>query len=217
MDLTIRERAHRGAGCGRDRGRGPRPGPFCAECLRRGVDLIWVVVIAGLASRVLPLAPVARTAAAAGASLAGVAAITLASVAWASDQGRAFEEAVRVSAYLGLFTLAVCRQRRRPQAVAGLTVGLGAVSILALLSYLQPGLLDGGELERLIPSDAGRLSYPIGYWNGAAALLATAVILLAYAGARAPERWQGRWRRRDPDRPARHLADEARGAGRLRR
>src|SRR4029453_4644563 len=102
---------------------------------------------------------VARTAAVAGASLAGVAAIALASVAWASDQGRAFEEAVRASAYLGLFTLAVCTASSggRRQWIAGLTVALGALSMLALLSYLQPGLLDSGELERLIPKDAGRL------------------------------------------------------------
>ena len=92
-----------------------------------------------------------------------------ASVAWASDQGRAFEEAVRASAYLGLFTLAACTASRggRRQWIAGLPSGLGAVSVLPLLSYLQPGLLDGGELDALIPGAAGRLSYPIGYWNGA--------------------------------------------------
>ena len=124
-----------------------------------------------------------------------MAAITLASMAWASDQGRAFEEAVRVSAYLGLFTPVYAASAGGRRQWRGLTVGLGAVSILALVSYPQPGLLDSGELERLIPSDAGRLSYPIGYWNGAAALLA-AVILLAYAGARPPSAGRDRWRRR---------------------
>ena len=192
MDLTIREQAHAALVAVAIVVAALVQGIFAPSAYAAASILIWVVVIAGLASRVLPVAPVARTAAAAGASLAGVAAITLASVGWASDQGRAFEEAVRVSAYLGLFTLAVCTASPggRRQWIAGLTVGLGAVSILALLSYLQPGLLDSGELERLIPSDAGRLSYPIGYWNGAAALLATAVILLAHAGGRAPERWQ---------------------------
>ncbi|MGH2957576.1 MAG: tetratricopeptide repeat protein [Solirubrobacterales bacterium] len=152
--------------------------------------VIWAAVIAGLAGRGLPTAPVSTTGAVAGASLAGIVILAIASVAWASDQGRAFEEAVRASAYLGLFALAACTASRagRDQWIAGLTAGLGAVSILALLSYLQPGLLDSGELERLIPSDAGRLSYPIGYWNGAAALLAMDAILLAYAGASAPYR-----------------------------
>jgi O-Antigen ligase len=192
MDLTMREQAHAALVAVALVVAALVQGTFAPSAYAAASILIWVVVITGLASRVLPVAPVARTAAVAGASLAGLAAIALASVAWASDQGRAFEEAVRASAYLGLFTLAVCTASAggRRQWIAGLTVGLGAVSILALLSYLQPGLLDSGELERLIPSDAGRLSYPIGYWNGAAALLATAVILLAYSGARAPERWQ---------------------------
>jgi O-antigen ligase len=192
MDLTIREQAHAALVAVALVIAALVQGTFAPSAYAAASILIWVVVIAGLASRVLPVAPVARTAAVAGASLAGVAAIALASVGWASDQGRAFEEAVRASAYLGLFTLAVCTASGggRRQWIAGLTVALGALSILALLSYLQPGLLDSGELERLIPKDAGRLSYPIGYWNGAAAMLATAVILLAYAGARAPERWQ---------------------------
>ena len=47
-----------------------------------------------------------------------------------------------------------------------------------------------------IPNGAGRLSYPIGYWNGAAALLAVAAVLSAYAATRAPTRGCGRSRRR---------------------
>jgi O-Antigen ligase len=162
------------------------PLAYCAASI-----VIWAAVIAGLAGRGLPAAPVSALAAIAGGSLAGVVILAIASVAWASDQGQAFEEAARASAYLGLFTLAACTASRagRDQWIAGLTAGLGAVSMLALLSYFQPGLLDSGELDRLIPNDAGRLSYPIGYWNGAAALLATAAILLAHSGARAPERW----------------------------
>ncbi len=48
----------------------------------------------------------------AGLCLAGTALLAAASVGWASDQGRAFEEAVRVSFYLGLFTLAACTASR---------------------------------------------------------------------------------------------------------
>ena len=39
-----------------------------------------------------------------------------------------------------------------------------------------------------MPGAGGRLAYPIGYWNGAAAMLGAAAILLAYGGARAPAR-----------------------------
>ena len=63
--------------------------------------MIWAAVIAGLVSRALPAGRIGRPAAVAGLCLAATAVLAMASVAWASDQGRAFEEAVRVSFYLG--------------------------------------------------------------------------------------------------------------------
>jgi hypothetical protein len=150
--------------------------------------VIWAAVIAGLVSRALPTRRVSRLAAAAGLCIAATGVLATASVGWASDQGRAFEEAVRISFFLGLFVLAVCTGRRtdRTEWLAGLTVGLGAVTVVALFAYLQPGLLDSGHSD--IPNAAGRLSYPVGYWNGAGALLAATAVLLAHAGVRAPTR-----------------------------
>ena len=105
--------------------------------------VIWVAVLAGLLSRALPAAPVAAPAAAAGLCLAAIVVLAAASVGWAGDQGRAFEESVRASTYLGLFTLAACTASSgaRGQWIGGLAAGLGAVSVMALLSHLQPGLL----------------------------------------------------------------------------
>ena len=145
--------------------------------------VIWAAVIAGLVSRALPAAQVSRPAAAAGLCLAATAVLAIASVTWASDQGRAFEEAVRVSFFLGLFVLAACTSTRggRGEWILGLTAGLGLVTIVALFAYLQPGVLDSGHSD--VPNAAGRLSYPIGYWNGAGALLAGAAVLLCHAGA----------------------------------
>ena len=153
--------------------------------------VIWAAVIAGLVARGLPIGPVGRLAAAAGLCLAGTAILAAASVGWATDQGRAFEEAVRVSFYLGLFTLAACTATRggRAEWLAGLTVGLTAVTVIAVFAYLQPGTLGSGTSD--VPNAAGRLSYPVGYWNGAAALLAATATLLAYAADRAP--WRA-WR-----------------------
>jgi hypothetical protein len=59
--------------------------------------VVWAAVIAGLVSRALPLARIGAPAVAAGLCLAGTAALAMASLAWAGDQGRAFEEAVRDS------------------------------------------------------------------------------------------------------------------------
>jgi hypothetical protein len=147
-----------------------------------GSVLVWAAVTAGLAGRAIPLRRMGGLTAVAAICLAGIAVLAFLSVNWASDQGRAFEEAVRASFYAGLFVLAACTasRRGRDEWVAGLTIGLAVVSVVALFAYLQPGTL-GGRSD--IPGAAGRLSYPVGYWNGAAALLATATVLLAHAGA----------------------------------
>jgi hypothetical protein len=150
--------------------------------------IIWATVIAGLASRALPTGRVTRLSAAAGLCIAASAVLAGISIGWASDQGRAFDEAVRASFYVGLFVLTVCTGTRRDRSewLSGLTIGLGLVAIIALFSYLQPGVLDSGESD--VPNAIGRLSYPIGYWNAAGALLAVTAVLLSYAGIRGPTR-----------------------------
>ena len=67
-----------------------------------------------------------------------------------------------------------------------MTAGLGTVTVIAVCAYLQPGILDSGHSD--IPNAAGRLTYPIGYWNGAAALFAIAAVLLVNAAAEATSR-----------------------------
>jgi O-antigen ligase/polysaccharide polymerase Wzy-like membrane protein len=150
--------------------------------------VVWAAVVAGLLGRALPTRPVGRLAAAAGLCFAVTVVLATGSVGWASDQGRAFEEAVRASFFLGLFALALCTGRRGDRVgwLTGLTVGLSVVAVLALFAYMQPGVLDSGHSD--IPNAAGRLSYPIGYWNGSGAMLAATALLLAYAGAQAPTR-----------------------------
>ncbi len=151
--------------------------------------VIWAAVIAGVVGRGLPAAPIARPAAVAGLCLGATAALAGLSIAWAADQGRAFEEAIRVSFYLGLFALAACTASRAGinQWLRGLTAGVAAVSVLGVLAYLQPGLLtEPGSND--VANAASRLSYPLGYWNAMAALLAVGVVLLAHGGVRAPGR-----------------------------
>jgi O-antigen ligase len=159
-------------------------GAFSPSAFALLAALTWAAVITGILGRVLPTGPVGLPAVAGGAALAAVMLLSGASVLWASDQGRAFEEAVRVSAYLGLFVLAACTAGPggRRQWLNGLTLGLGAVSVLALFSYVQPQVLQPEDTG--IPNAAGRLSYPLGYWNAVAALLACASVLLADAAVR---------------------------------
>jgi hypothetical protein len=150
--------------------------------------VIWAAVIAGVVGRGRPAAPIARPAAFAGICLAGTAVLGALSIEWAADQGRAFEEMIRVSFYLGLFALAACTASRAGigQWLGGLTAGVAAVSVLGVLAYLQPGWLT--EPGNDVANAASRLSYPLGYWNAMAALFAVAAILLAYGGLQAPTR-----------------------------
>jgi hypothetical protein len=124
---------------------------------------------------------------AAGACLAGFAAWTALSVAWASDDGRAFVEAVRVLSYLGLFVfIVVASPRGSARAwLTGLAVGLTVVAGLALVSRFEPSFGGHALTGETVTSAEGRLSYPIGYWNGLAACMALALVLLAWLGAQA--------------------------------
>ena len=188
-----------------------RPGYAAASIV------IWAAVIAGLVSRALPTGRVSRLAAAAGLCIAGYGGSGRASrSAGRAIRDAAFDEAVRVSFYLGLFVLAVCTGTRRDRTewLAGLTIGLGAGrrSWRCSPTCSRECSTAGGSD---VPNAAGRLSYPVGYWNAAGALLAVAAVLLSYAGARAPTRALALGRdRRVPTRGPRALADElARRAG----
>ncbi len=111
------------------------------------------------------------------------------SAAWALDDGRVYVEAVRGLAYLGaLFILvtAVRAEQVRP-ILGGVAAAIVAIGALALGSRLLPGVLTGdATFLREFPADVrGRLSYPIGYWNGLAACMAGGVVLTAWLGGQA--------------------------------
>lgn len=124
------------------------------------------------------------TAATAGA-LAGVALFTLASVAWAVNDARAFAEFNRVSFYLGAFLAVAVGARRMPLGrwCDGIAVGITAVVLVALLSRLAPALISDRGLAEGLPAASARLSFPVGYWNGLAILAALAVPLLLRAAS----------------------------------
>ncbi len=111
------------------------------------------------------------------------------SAAWALDDGRVYVDVVRALAYLGaLFILvtAVRSEQVRP-ILGGVAAAIVAIGALALGSRLLPGVLTGdATFLREFPADVrGRLSYPIGYWNGLAACMAGGVVLLSWLGGQA--------------------------------
>jgi O-Antigen ligase len=150
---------------------------------------VWLAVAIGAIARAWPRRSVPQAGVVAGACLAGLGVLTALSMIWADDAGRAFAAFVRVAGYVGLFTLVVlCVPRSGARAwLAGLAVGLTIVCLASLGTRFDPSLFGGGDrqLGSVLPAAQGRLSYPIGYWNGLAACLAIQFVLLLWFGARA--------------------------------
>jgi hypothetical protein len=167
-------------------------GGYAPEAIAAGTLLIWWAVIVGLAVGAWPRAGIPRAAISAGLCFAALAALTGLSIAWASDDGRAFVELVRISGYAGLFALVVLASSRASARswLTGLAIGLVAVAALALGSRFEPSLLPGhdDQIAAALAGAEGRLSYPIGYWNALAACMALATVLLTWLGARAQSR-----------------------------
>ena len=100
--------------------------------------------------------------------------------------------------YAGVFALVVVAAPARSARswLAGLAIGLVAVSVLSLGSRMIPSLFPAPGRDPHLAATRGRLSYPLGYWNGLGALLALGAVLLRALspGTRAPWR-AGRWPR----------------------
>jgi len=145
--------------------------------------LLWWVLVLCVVLGVWPLARITGAAWVTGGLLAAFGGWTLLSVVWAADAAGAYAEFTRVMLYLAVFAVTVAGSRRDNAArwANGLALGIAAVAIVALLSRLFPGTLGNNTIARLLPEGQNRLSFPVGYWNGLAILLALGVPLLLRA------------------------------------
>lgn len=154
--------------------------------------IVWAAVLVGLAAGIFPRSEPPTAAIAAGLCLTGYAALIALSMAWASDDGGAFQDAIRAAAYLGVFTLVIVASPRESAGawIRGLAIGLTAVAAIALLARYEPGPFGDpdADLAKTIPAIVGRLTYPVGYWNGLAAITAAAVALLLWLTTTATSR-----------------------------
>jgi O-antigen ligase len=147
--------------------------------------VVWWAVVAGVLLRAFPRAAVPREGLVAGAAITGLTLFTVLSMGWGVDDGGAFDDALRAVVYTGVFALVVVASPARSARdwLAGLAIGLVAVSVLAVGSRLIPSLFPESDLVTALPEVRGRLSYPLGYWNALGALLAlTSVLLMGLAG-----------------------------------
>jgi hypothetical protein len=142
---------------------------------------VWWAVLLGVGVAVFPLVRPPVEAVAFAGFLAAFACWTLASAAWAPSGESVLFAFDLAALYLGIFVLTLVASRRASvrRWTDGLALGIVVVAALAIASRLRPGLIPGSnDLATALPSARSRLSYPIGYWNGLAALAALGVPLL---------------------------------------
>ncbi len=164
-------------------------GGYSQELIAGATIGIWLLLAIGVVARVWPREPLPRPAVVAGGCLLALGVLSGLSMLWADDSGRAFFAVIRVGGYLGLFALVVVSSPRGGARgwLGGLAAGLTVVAAASLATRFDPSLFGGGDrgVSAVLPAAMGRLSYPIGYWNGLAACLAIDGVLLAWLGAQA--------------------------------
>jgi hypothetical protein len=144
-----------------------------------GIAAWWIVLVGALVGAL----PTARTSRAGWIALGLLAAFAgwqaLAST-WSASAERSADAVALVGGYVAFLTLAVSAQRQgtlRP-IVHGTACAIAAVAGLAVLSRLHPAWFPTNETAAFLPGARSRLSYPINYWNGLAALVAMGLPLV---------------------------------------
>jgi len=142
-------------------------------------DQVGIAVLWGLLALVLAGAlPRVRPAPAAWGALGLFAALTLwtaLSLIWTESTERTAADVARLAGYLGVFALALFAGGRGSlrQIVGAVGAGAAVVALTGLLSRLHPAWFpDATQTAALLSTGEERLSYPIDYWNGMAAMVA---------------------------------------------
>jgi O-antigen ligase len=120
---------------------------------------------------------------------------TALSLTWTESTERTAADLARLAGFLGVFVLALfgagAGSARRIVSAVG--AGAAVVASVALLSRLHPAWFpDATQTAELLSNGEERLSYPLNYWNGLAALVAIGLpLLLAIATTARSAIWRG--------------------------
>ena len=150
---------------------------------------VWWVVLAGTAVTALSIPWRSRSGLALLALLGGFAVWTALSFTWTESSERTATELARVLTYLGILVLGLAavgaRGERARHLLAGVTLAIGVLVALAVLSRLHPAWFPANTLGAFLPGIEieRRLAYPLGYSSAVGALAAIAIPLLLAATA----------------------------------
>lgn len=142
---------------------------------------VWWIVLCGVLVGALPRRrpePLAWTALG---LLAAFVLWTALSLGWTASAGRTSADLARVVTYLGVFAFALLLRGSRGarRTISGVGAGIAVLAVMALLSRMEPGWFpQARETARFLGGARERLSYPVDYWNGLAALTAMGLPLL---------------------------------------
>jgi hypothetical protein len=146
--------------------------------------VLWWIVLLGAAWKVLPAGHLTRVAWIGLALFGGFVAWTALASTWSLSSERSLQDLALVASYLGVLLLALAFHRDRARAVRDTANAVAAavvvVAALALASRLAPSAFPGAHVTAVF-LDSGalrRLSWPLNYWNGLAALVALGLPLL---------------------------------------
>lgn len=145
-----------------------------------GIAAWWVLLFAvGVAA--LPRLRLGTLGWCALALLAGLVIWTGLSLTWTESTEKTAADLARVATYLGAFALALFSRDERSarRMVSAVAAGVAVLGVIALLSRLHPAWFpSAGQTAQFLTSGEERLSYPLNYWNGLAALIALGLPLL---------------------------------------
>jgi len=145
-----------------------------------GIAIWWIVLAVALVGAL----PDRRLGTPAWVALALLGAFTLwtgLGLSWTESVERTAADLARVAGYLGVFAFAVLAAGRIGvrHLVGAVAAGIVTVSLVALLSRFHPAWFPGaGETAAFLTNNRERLSYPLHYWNGLAALIAIGLPLV---------------------------------------
>ena len=156
--------------------------------------VVWWIVLVGAAWGLLPAGRWSRVAWVAVALFGAFVAWTALASTWSLSSERSLEELSRVTFYFGLLLLALAIHRDRERAVRhtvnAVAAAVTVVACLALASRLRPDLFPAAaQTSSFLPGTAGRLGWPLNYWNALAALLALGLPLLLATATSARTLW----------------------------
>lgn len=147
-----------------------------------GIAIWWVlllgVLVGALPVRRLGIAPLTALG-----LLAGLAVWTALSLLWTESSEKTAADVALVTTLLGAFALALLSRGRdgARQMVAAVAAGIFVVTIVALLARLHPAWFPAAqETGRFLTTGRERLSYPLDYWNGLAALIGIGLPLMLH-------------------------------------